>query len=67
MLTHSRTIGFGGPLPIPLVEVECFTRLYSVPDYERVAFVKVLRRLDMGYLDLIDKRKKTLINQPKMR
>lgn len=63
-LTHSRPIGFGGPLPIPLAEIECFTRLYDIPQYERVAFVTVLRRIDMRYLDLVSSRKGSTISQP---
>lgn len=65
VLTHSRPIGFGGPLPVPLAEIECFMRLYDVFDFERVAFVKVFRRIDLAYLELIDKRKKNTLPQPK--
>lgn len=56
-LTHGRPIGFGGPLPIPLVEMDAYIRLYEVPQYERVAFIRLMRVIDLGYLDLFEKAK----------
>lgn len=56
-LTHGRPIGFGGPLPIQLVEMEAYIRLYGIPTHEWVAFIKIMRVIDIGYLDLFEKAK----------
>lgn len=57
MLSHSRPIGFGGPLPIQLFEMESYLKLYGVAAYDWVAFIKIMRVIDLGYLDLFEKSK----------
>lgn len=57
ILTHSRPIGFGGPLPLTLVEMEAYLRLYQIHPSEWVAFVRLMRVIDLTYLELFDKAK----------
>lgn len=56
-LTHSRSIGFGGALPIPLCEMDAFIRLHAVPQTVWVEFVRIIRSIDLGFLNLLDTRK----------
>lgn len=57
ILTHSRQIGMGGALPIPLSEVEVLMRLYQIPTAERIGFVRIIRAIDLTYLELIEQRR----------
>jgi len=63
-LTHSRPSGFSGALPIPLTELEAYCRIMDLPIEDRPDFVRVLRRVDLGYLALLDKRKTVTLTQP---
>lgn len=66
-LSISRPVGMGGPLPIPLSEVETYCRMAAVPLYERLAFARVMRRVDGAFLDLIDSQKSSKVVGPKER
>jgi len=63
-LSQSRPIGWAGPLPITIAEVDAFCRLASVPPDDRVQFLRVIRRLDTGFLDLLSKQKSRTVSQP---
>lgn len=56
-LTASRPMGMDGPIPIPVSEVDAYCRLIGTPQLERQAFLRMIRRLDIGYLELIEKQR----------
>jgi hypothetical protein len=44
-------------LPITLVEIETYTRLAAIEEYDRMAFARTLRRIDVEYLELMERKK----------
>ena len=53
-----------GALPILLTEIEAYCRIVETPVDDRPAFVRVIRLLDLGWLDLLYKRKSATITKP---
>ena len=51
-LSASRPVGFAGALPILVSEVEAYCRMMDVPAAERPACLRIIRRLDSGFLAL---------------
>ena len=56
-LSLSRPIAFGGALPITLAEIEVYGRLAAIAENDRMAFARTLRRIDMEYLALVERKK----------
>jgi len=57
VLCGSRGVGFGGPLPIPLSEIESYCRLTAWRDPDAVAeLVAIVGALDAVYLDAMARR-----------
>jgi len=54
-------------LPIPLTEIEAYCRLADVPAGERLAFARLIRQVDLGFLELLDKKKTATVSQPRGR
>ena len=51
LLNGSRGAGYGGPLPIPLSEIESYCRLYGWTRAEEVdELVEIVRAMDEAYL-----------------
>lgn len=57
-LNLTRPVTFGAAMPILLTEVECLCRLWQMPNAEHWPFFNILRQVDLGYLDLLDRGKK---------
>ena len=62
-LSASRPAGFSGALPIPITEVDAYCRITGVAPREQPAFLRMIRRLDAGYLELAT-RKPVALKQP---
>lgn len=57
VLSSSRTAAFGSLMPIPITEIEAYTRLYRIIDFdEQDQFVSTIRAIDDGYLSLVNKK-----------
>jgi len=63
-LSQSRPMGWSGPLPITVSEMDAFCRLASFPPDDRMQFLRVIRRLDTGFLALLSKQKTRTVSQP---
>jgi len=60
-LSSSRPMGFDGALPIPLTEMDAYCRLTDVAPMDRPAFLRVIRQLDKGFLELRNRTVKTIV------
>ena len=57
LLNGSRGAGYGGPLPIPLTEIESYCRLFAISDPEEVAeLVELIQAMDATYLEAATRR-----------
>lgn len=63
-LTYTRPAGMDGALPISLTEIEAYCRIMEISLEERAAFVRIIRRIDLQWLELLHNRKTTTITQP---
>jgi len=54
-LSCSRAVSMAGALPIPLSEIDAYCRFTCVPHVERASFLRIIRQVDLGYLDLLSK------------
>jgi hypothetical protein len=53
VLSGARGAGFGGPLPIPLSEIESYCRLFGWSDPEETGeLVEVVQAMDAAYLEV---------------
>jgi hypothetical protein len=55
----------GGAMPIPLVEIEAYCRMAGIEAADRFEFLRVIRLVDLLFLDAIAKRKTITLPQPK--
>ena len=57
VLCGARAAGFGGPLPIPLSEIESYCRLTGWRDAETAAeLVAIVQAMDAAYLEVAARR-----------
>ena len=52
-------------MPIPIAEVEAYCRIAGIDAPDRYEFLRIIRTIDLQFLDLLSKRKKTTLAQPK--
>ena len=55
----------GGALPIAITEIEAFCRIAHVPEPDRWEFLRMIRLIDLAFLDALDKRNAITLPQPK--
>jgi hypothetical protein len=59
-LSGARGAGFGGPLPIPLSEIESYCRLFGWSDPEETGdLVEVVQAMDAAYLEVSARLRET--------
>jgi hypothetical protein len=63
-LTYTRPAGMDGALPILLTEIEAYCRIMEIAIEERAGFVRIIRRIDLQWLEMLHNRKTKTITQP---
>ena len=57
LLTGLRGLGLGGPLPIPLSEIESYCRLFAVTEPQEAAeLAELVQAMDGAYLEIAARR-----------
>lgn len=64
-LTTSRPASMGGALPIPITEIEAYCRMAQVPEPDRWDFLRIVRHIDLAFLNAMEQRKAITLPQPK--
>ena len=52
-------------MPIPIVEIEAYCRIAGIEAPDRYEFLRIIRQIDLYFLDALSKRKTTTLPQPK--
>lgn len=67
LLNGARGAGYGGPLPIPLSEIESYCRLFAISEPEEVAeLVELMQAMDTAYLEAAARHSERESERPKV-